>query len=116
MFWHDGKPRLAHRIPYLIAFGAWSDMEIMHSCDQRDCCNPLHLIPGTHQQNMSDAAMRNRMPKGERHWNAKLTDEIVLAMRRRSKDGMTMRQIAKEFGHDNGNVCRIINRKIWGHV
>jgi len=44
----------AHRAAYELTAGPIpSGMEIMHACDNPPCCNPRHLSPGSHQQNMA---------------------------------------------------------------
>ncbi len=116
MFWHDGKARMAHRVPYFLGHGIWAEQETLHSCDNRVCCNPAHLSNGSHVKNMADAVARGRMARGERSGVARLTDEIVRAVRRRRAEGATMREIAAEFNCDSGNISRVINRKIWRHV
>ena len=40
---------------------------VLHKCDRRRCCNPLHLEEGSHALNMEQAKERGRMAKGERH-------------------------------------------------
>lgn len=42
---------------------------------------PLILRWATHTENMRDAAKHGSMPKGEKHWNAKLSDEQVKQIR-----------------------------------
>lgn len=32
----------------------------MHTCDQPHCCNPLHLVGGTHLENMQDKELKGR--------------------------------------------------------
>jgi len=36
-------------------------MMILHSCDNRKCCNPNHLRAGTGKDNYRDALERNRL-------------------------------------------------------
>jgi len=54
----DGKKLLAYRIVYELTTGETlsSDILIRHSCDNRMCCNPAHLVPGSHQKNMDESA------------------------------------------------------------
>ena len=56
-----GRPLRAHRMAYEVAKGDIPEgMHILHSCDNPKCCNPAHLRPGTHQENMDDMQARGR--------------------------------------------------------
>lgn len=37
-----------------------TDLDTLHSCDNRSCCNPQHLSFGTRSQNMQDCIERGR--------------------------------------------------------
>lgn len=57
-----GALKLAHRIAHEIYVGPIPrGLEILHSCDNPACVNYRHLTPGTHRQNMIDAASRGRL-------------------------------------------------------
>ena len=117
MFWMNGRARIAHRIAYQISTGNDpGELEVMHSCDNRKCVNPAHLSIGTHQDNMTDAVMKRRFPRGEAKPAAKLTDNIVRQIRQLRSDGMKLQKIADIYSTDTGRVSRIVNRKIWTHV
>lgn len=59
------KMESAHRFSYELYNGAIpAGLEILHSCDNRQCVNPDHLAVGTHEQNMLDAVLRGRMRSG----------------------------------------------------
>ena len=63
-----GKVVSAHKYSYELHKGPIPNgLKIMHSCDNKLCVNPDHLVPGTHQQNMKDAAKNGLMRSGERH-------------------------------------------------
>jgi hypothetical protein len=36
-------------------------LDVMHSCDNRKCCNPAHLSQGTRRDNMQDAKLKGRL-------------------------------------------------------
>jgi hypothetical protein len=56
-----GTP-IVHRAVYLAVHGELPPppLEIRHTCDNRLCCNPRHLIPGTRRDNMADMVVRGR--------------------------------------------------------
>src|SRR3989304_7134143 len=58
---HVRAHRLAWELTYgLIPQGKW----VLHHCDNPPCVRPDHLFLGTVQDNMRDAALKGRMPKG----------------------------------------------------
>lgn len=68
----DGKKVIAYRLVYMLTHPEW-DMEnsrevLRHQCKDAEgraidnplCCNPSHVIPGTHLENMLDMVLRSR--------------------------------------------------------
>lgn len=49
----DGTRRTAHSLAYKTLIGSVPDgLELDHKCRVSACCNPLHLEPVTHRENM----------------------------------------------------------------
>lgn len=112
------KVWLAHRLAYETWAGPIGDgQEVRHVvCDNPPCINPAHLAVGTHLDNMHDAVKRGRLPRGERHGNARLNADKIRAIRVARGRGESLRSIAEEFGVDTSTVCAITNGRRWGHV
>lgn len=69
VYGYNGHDRMVHRQLYQIMNRVKLDrwQLIMHTCDCRLCCNPLHLRMGTPADNVLDAAEKGR------HHNARKT-------------------------------------------
>lgn len=71
----------AHRVAYKIGVGEiyHANRVIRHTCDNRGCVNPRHLLAGTAADNTGDMIRRGRqaIPRGEERGNTKLTDRAV---------------------------------------
>jgi len=72
----------AHRVAFFLAHGYFPKAMVRHTCDNRPCCNPAHLVEGTQLDNMRDAAKRDRSAYGSRNGQAKLTEDDVREIRR----------------------------------
>lgn len=98
------KNWFAHRLSYQEFVAPLTEgLQINHTCDNPSCINPEHLYEGTQQQNMQDVKKRGRtlgVPKpklqGQNHPRAKLTEEDVLRIREKKKQGFAMKSLWKE--------------------
>jgi hypothetical protein len=75
-----------------------------HTCDNPPCCNPAHLLWGTHRDNKIDSIERGRaalsnfhVKRGETNGRSKLTDQQRLEIRRRRSTGERVVDLAVEF-------------------
>ena len=68
-FCGDKKKVIAHRAAYMLYHGVelTSDVIIRHTCDNPQCIAEIHLIKGTHQDNVADRVSRGRSATGERN-------------------------------------------------
>jgi len=109
----DRGPYLAHRAAYEVWTGPIPDGHVIrHTCDNRCCINPDHLLTGLPADNMQDAVDRQRMANGERHGMHKLTDDEVNAMRcEYARGGVTQRALARRYGCSQAQVNNVLLRK-----
>lgn len=62
----EGAKAIAHRAAYRLAKGEIpAGMIVRHTCDHPACCNPDHLVVGTHADNRADAIERGRTTAGQ---------------------------------------------------
>ncbi len=110
----------AHRFSWMLA----NDTDIpdgllvLHSCDNKLCCNPAHLRLGTHSDNIKEAYARGlrvvRDSRGEKHGGAKLTEKDVLEIRRLSAEGKSYSTLAGEYGVSKATIAFVVTRRKWG--
>jgi hypothetical protein len=103
---------LAHRIAWILANGPLEPgNDIRHkTCDNPPCCNPAHLEPGTHAQNMADMVSRGRAARGERNAKTKLTQVNKDAIRQLYATGtVTQRELARQHSVDRQTIRKVIH-------
>lgn len=116
----------AHRIAFSIFCGPIEDgVVIRHTCDNPPCCNPSHLLPGSHQDNVDDMVFRGRNLFGERHPKATMTDEIALSIMSSHGqiwDGKTrcakdvVQALMDQHGVGRGAVLSLLDGRTWRHL
>lgn len=123
--------RRAHRASWIIATGEDpGKLCVLHRCDNPRCVRPEHLFLGTRTDNARDRESKRRSLVGEALPHAKLTPEIVRAMRARyvktlsgfgygskgavQPDGLSA--IAAAFGVSRATVHLAVTRRTWRHV
>lgn len=129
-------PLMIHRLSYWLFYGAIPTMlYVCHSCDNRRCWNPRHLWLGTNSDNIHDMWQKNRqrivsltgekhwtrrkphlVQRGERHRQARLNTQQVLAIRRQLQAGATEPQVARQFNVSRSTIAAIKHKRIWQHV
>jgi len=101
----DGTPTniYVHRLAFFIKNGYLPvytrvDGLIRHTCHNRRCYNPFHLITGTAKDNTQDAIEANRLAEGTKHGRAKLSLDDLDLIKNMKSAGYTNVDIAEKVG------------------
>lgn len=144
--WHCGKYHEVHRVALERAIGKeLGSLQSLHHCDNPPCCNPEHLFPGTHDDNMADLTRKGRRPKGDMIWTRNDPERlkaVVAARKIKFPDGttkkgqdhassklkekdvleilslrqkLTQKEIGKIFGVTSVTISKIFLGKLWSH-
>jgi len=89
-------------------------MIVRHMCGHTECVNPDHLAIGSHLDNANDRDRDGNTMRHDKHWNAKLTCDDVLRIRRMSE--VMGKDLAKMFGVAQSTISAIRKSKIWRGV
>lgn len=99
-----GKLLLAPRVAWAEENGPIPEgIFICHRCDNPSCCNPAHLFPGTHADNMAD---RDRKGRNGRVLTREIATEIFKSTETRSA-------LCKRYGIAKSTVSDIKNKRLW---
>ena len=114
----DGRTQQAHRLSWEQANGRKIGPFIaMHTCDTPACCNPAHILIGTHSENQRDKFRKNRQAKGQACGSSKLTESQVLEIRASYKFGsVTFRSLAEKYGVCRDTIRKAVRRVYWRHI
>ncbi len=119
-FNYKGKLYLAHRLAFELYYKRKieDDMILLHSCDNRLCCNYHHLKEGTKQDNAIDMHNKGRAVdnRGMKHGRHKLTDTQVIEIRQKREDGELLSTLAFEYDVSERVISGISDRKLWRHI
>lgn len=100
-----GKNQTAHRVSFRLFCGEIpKNLDVCHTCDNRNCVNPEHLFLGTRKQNMQDMNLKGRGAGGNRKH---LTESQVQEIRRRIDCGMALSKIAESMNVNYGTISAI---------
>jgi len=113
------KMSRANRAAWIIYRGPIPEnMLVLHKCDNPPCVNPDHLFLGSDRDNAVDAYKKGHLyiPIGEKHHNAKLNREKILAIRQSYAQGISMPALAKTFGVCRQTIFRTVHFTGWAHL
>jgi hypothetical protein len=114
-----GANRRTHRVTWILEYGFIPDqLHVLHTCDNRRCCNPSHLFLGTNLDNVADRCAKNRSAdmEGESNSNAKLSEADVLQIFELRKSGIVTKEIARRYGVTIGHIYQILGGRQWSSL
>lgn len=113
----------AHRSAYELFKGEIPEgLWVLHTCDNKKCCNPDHLYLGTVKDNVRDAIKRGQWPTGpnkkkgnpgERNCKAKLDNDKVNFIRYLCENGFKRKEMASFFYVHPSTIERIVRGVAW---
>ena len=116
----NGRNVYAHRYAWERANGRPipEGMVVRHTCDNKFCVNPVHLLIGTQAQNVVDAMERRLHAHGEQHGMHALTEAQVIEIKQHLREGkLSQRQIAALYPVVTTSAIEAISEgRTWKHV
>lgn len=111
-----GVSYFMHRVAWELINGPVpAGLLVCHKCDIPACVNAHHLFVGTCADNNNDCDRKGRRnpEKGEKRYNAKLTNEVVRYIRFSDE---SYGVLAKRFGVAKPTIYKVKKRIGWKHV
>lgn len=117
----NGKRILVHRLAYAkhhkLSLAELEGKVVMHTCDNRACVNPNHLVLGTQSENIKDMWDKGRFSDAtaKAMWNGKFTEQEIIDIRNKAGK-QQYKDVAAEYGIAPTTVADIFHRRIYAWV
>jgi len=113
-----GKIVASHRVAMALTDDNFDEAKhCLHRCDNRRCCNPMHIWLGDHDENMKDASTKDRMrsPRiGNGH--TKIPPEKYAEIADLMRSGLNKSEISRRFGVTPTNIRYILKKVAHGEA
>src|SRR5262249_45439046 len=111
------RQRLVHRLAYECLVGPIPDgMQVNHTCNVPNCCNPLHLYLGSQQDNMDDMVRDGRSCAGIASGMAALSTKDATEVLRLVGGDKSYAAIARRLGVSHSVVSSIAHGKTYKDI
>jgi hypothetical protein len=94
-----------------------------HTCDNRICVNPNHVIAGSAKDNSADMIERNRQSCGEKHHSAKLSEaDAIKILQEYTTDKQngrlygSLERLSDKYHQSKQAVYRLTSGQTWKHL
>ena len=117
----DKRNTYAHRLSWEIHYGPIpKGLFVCHKCDTPRCVRPDHLFVGTCADNIADMWAKGRAKHGaligSANKAARLKESDIPKIKKLSRDGLGVREIAPLFGVSKSTIHNVVSEKWWRHV
>lgn len=105
--WGSGRNVNASRAAWLLTKGAIPEgQDVLHTCNNKLCCNSRHMYLGTDVENSRDRIEAGTQGIGTSH---RVGPDIAEQIRKRRAEGAKFRELCREFGISHTTVSMILN-------
>jgi len=109
-----GRQVNAQQVAYVLSKGdILPGQVIRHSCNNRTCCNPLHLGVGSQLDNVQDRVDSKRTKVVGRKLDEQQVKEIRTIY---STGNVTLSELAEVYGLSYDGIQRVVQRRTWKHI
>jgi len=110
----------AHRAAYIAYHGEIQDgLVVRHLCHNRRCVRKEHLAVGTYKDNTEDSVKAGRIAHKLKPCHVLEIRELYRSNPKRTrwnKEGISIQELAIQFGMSESAIADIIKRKTWKHL
>lgn len=112
-FKFEGVQRYSHRVAYELEHGPIEGkLQVCHTCDNTQCCNPFHMFLGSARDNMQDSQQKGR----RRFKPGKLNADQVKELRKLRSEGVPYDDLEKRFSLNRASLHDAATGKTYKYI
>lgn len=114
--WLLGSNKRSHRAAYEIMCGPIpAGAVVRHTCDNPSCCNPDHLVTGSHADNVADREARGRTARGDRTGARRYPEKyghVFVGRKPRTFEHQGSRKTIKQLAAETGLSVSLLSQRL----